>query len=122
MVLLDSLLLECESLVFKSLLSFEINFALGKLIHGLIIFTLEIFNFCEQILLLTLRVALLFVKSFVFVFDLMQQAFFLVFNRYYGSFSLRNFGSQLFDFLIEFSSFSCKFLWLTVILRASLFL
>jgi hypothetical protein len=60
-------------LVFKSLLSFEINFALGKLIHGPVIFSLEIFNFCEQILLLTLRVSLLFVKSFVFVFDLMQQ-------------------------------------------------
>jgi len=109
-VLLDSLLLECESLIFKSLLSFEINFALGKLIHGLIIFYLEIFNFCEQILLLSLSVGLLFLKSFVFVFDLMHQAFFLVFNRYYGSFSLRNFGSQLFDFLVEFSSFSCKFL------------
>ena len=52
----------------------------------------------------------------------MHQAFFLVFDRYYGSFSLGNFSCKLFDFLIEVFSFSGKFLWLVIILLAALFL
>ena len=51
-VLLDSLLLEGKSLVLQSLFSFGIDFILSELVHGLVVFDLDLLNLGDKSLLL----------------------------------------------------------------------
>jgi len=65
MVLLDPLLLESKSLVLQGLLSFEVDLRLSEIVHCLIIFRFQLFNFVDLSKLLCLRISFLLFKALI---------------------------------------------------------
>jgi len=91
MVLLDSLLLEGQSLVFESLFSFEIDPALSEFIHCSFVFLLQLFNFLVELYFFVLDLAFELFVGLFFAFKLGLHCLFHILKRHNGSVSLGNF-------------------------------
>jgi len=114
-VLLDSLLLEGESLVFKSLLTLEVDLGLGELVHRLVIFQFKVLDFGGEGSFFGLDLLSELFNQLVFAFHLTGDTVLLILKAENCTFSLGYFGAELLNSVVEISSLLGKFVSLGVV-------
>ena len=118
LILGKPLLLETKLLILQGLFSFGADSELGKFIHGAVVFLLDILKFgLERCLFGSIVISQLF-QLLLLILDLVGETLLLVFDRKDGAISFGDFGSDLFEFLVELTSFLVEFLQLEIVLFA----